>query len=273
MKKKIVSLCLVIALIAIAITGATLAYFTDKAANVNTMITGNVDIEQTETDENGDEWVPEEFVPDVPVYKNVHVENTGTQDAYVRTLIAYEDTWDIGGNTSLGFWCTPEQVDEYAVIPSEGNDWLQFKTTVKDAAGNIVDEAVYTVLVYNYGGEALPAGETVDSLHQVTLKADATNEWSQYAAGAYQEIGEGNYDVVVLTQATQTGSFANAEEALNKSFGEVNYDDDATVAAWFQEVMAAELEEGYTITCEAFDYSSYSADAIICGLGAPSWWN
>ena len=56
MKKKIVSLCLVIALLATAITGATLAYFTDADKDVNVMTTGNVKIVQNETDRYGDPW-------------------------------------------------------------------------------------------------------------------------------------------------------------------------------------------------------------------------
>ena len=279
MKKKIISLCLVIALIAIAITGATLAYFTDTEADVNTMTTGNVKIDQTETDENGDEWEPEDIIPEVPVIKNVNVENTGNQDAYVRTLIAYEDTWDLAAFTYLGFWCTPDQVDEYAVIPSNGvDDWLQFKVTVNGAqSGKVYDEAIYTVLVYNYGGELLKAGESADSLHQVKLNNDATNEWSEYAAGAYNEVGSdlGTYDVVVLTQAVQAGSFTSAEEALNAGFGAIDYTSDAQVAEWFQEVLQEQWGDGYVVTCEAFDYTSY-AEAIangetICGLEAPSW--
>ena len=44
MKKKIVSLCLVICLIAIAIVGGTVAYFTDTDAKNNTFTMGKVDI-------------------------------------------------------------------------------------------------------------------------------------------------------------------------------------------------------------------------------------
>ena len=53
-KKKIVSLCLVIALVAVASLG-TLAYFTDTDSATNTFTVGKVDIELTEP-----EWDPEE---------------------------------------------------------------------------------------------------------------------------------------------------------------------------------------------------------------------
>ena len=53
MKKKIISLCLVIALVATAIAGATLAYFTDYTdVATNTFTVGNVDIELDEAKVN-----------------------------------------------------------------------------------------------------------------------------------------------------------------------------------------------------------------------------
>ena len=45
MKKKIVALCLVVALAATAIIGGTLAYFTDNDAKTNTFTVGNVKIQ------------------------------------------------------------------------------------------------------------------------------------------------------------------------------------------------------------------------------------
>ena len=52
MKKKITAIVLVIAMIAIAVAGGTLAYFTDTDADVNTMVSGNIKIRQ-------DEWMRE----------------------------------------------------------------------------------------------------------------------------------------------------------------------------------------------------------------------
>ena len=271
MKKKIFSLCLVIALIAIAITGLTLAYFTDTDAQVNTMTTGNVSIDQDEWQDPNHEFPWEDggdIVPDVPVGKYVTVKNDGTKDVYARTLIAFEDTWLIGNQVDLTF-----TNEDYFVIPNSGNDWLQFQATVTDSEGNVVDEAVYTVGSYTYGGELITAGSTVESLNQVILDKDASNEWSQYAAGGYKPVGQGGYEVIVLSQAVQSGSFETADEALTAAFGTVDCGDDAAVASWFESVLAEKWGAGYTVTCTAFDYSSYSADAIICGLGAPTWWN
>lgn len=55
MKKKIIALCLVIALAATAVIGGTLAYFTDTTeAKVNEFTVGNVDIDLTEPAWKGD---------------------------------------------------------------------------------------------------------------------------------------------------------------------------------------------------------------------------
>lgn len=100
MKKKIVAMCLVVALAVVAIGGATLAYFTDKDQVVNTFTIGDVDIDLYEyTDYNGDgvrdtdkkfqehiyysDIMPGDEMVKVPV-----IENTSTtNDAYVRVAV------------------------------------------------------------------------------------------------------------------------------------------------------------------------------------------
>ena len=53
MKKKIIAICLCAALLAIAIVGGTLAYFTDTKTAENTFTMGNVRIVLDEADVNG----------------------------------------------------------------------------------------------------------------------------------------------------------------------------------------------------------------------------
>lgn len=99
MKKKIVSLCLVVAMAAIAIVGSTLAYLTSQDKVVNTFTVGNVSIDLYEyTDYDGDgvlnqekkfqeylnysNIMPGDALPKVPV-----VENNGANTAYVRVAV------------------------------------------------------------------------------------------------------------------------------------------------------------------------------------------
>ena len=49
MKKKITAICLCVALVAIAVVGASLAYFTDTKTATNTFTLGNVKIELLES--------------------------------------------------------------------------------------------------------------------------------------------------------------------------------------------------------------------------------
>ena len=66
MKKKITAICLCVALLAIAIVGATLAYFTDNDSATNTFTVGNVKIDLIESrfhregnDNSGDASIPD----------------------------------------------------------------------------------------------------------------------------------------------------------------------------------------------------------------------
>ena len=90
MKKKILALCLVVALVATAITGVTLAYFTDtdEETNVFTMGGVTIDLEEKQFNEDGE---VEEFEDDqelMPGKQNkldkiVYIENTCENDVYV----------------------------------------------------------------------------------------------------------------------------------------------------------------------------------------------
>lgn len=66
MKKKVTALCLCVALLAVAVVGASLAYFTDTKSATNTFTVGNVSIELIESrfhregnDNSGDKTIPD----------------------------------------------------------------------------------------------------------------------------------------------------------------------------------------------------------------------
>ena len=92
MKKKIIALCLIVALAATAVIGGTLAYFTDTKEATNTFTVGGVSIEliEQQTSENGLVSFEQEK-PLVPGKSNdgnaqskiVTVKNTGANDAWV----------------------------------------------------------------------------------------------------------------------------------------------------------------------------------------------
>ena len=81
MKKKITAICLCVALLAIAIVGATLAYFTDTKSATNTFTVGNVKIKLLES--------------------SLHRENAGVANEATSTSELWSDVDKEGsGNTS-----------------------------------------------------------------------------------------------------------------------------------------------------------------------------
>lgn len=104
MKKKIIALCLIVALAITAVTGATLAYFTDVAEDVqNNFTIGNVKIKLDETakvlDKYGNEvddaleendnggYDYSKLMPTYELEKKPTVTNTGDYTAYVRVAV------------------------------------------------------------------------------------------------------------------------------------------------------------------------------------------
>ena len=122
MKKKILALCLVVALAATAVIGGTLAYFTDtdKADNVFTVGGVKIDLIEQERDGNGrlqDFSQNKTLMPIVgsaqgdkdelgmPTAENyvdkiITVKNTGKSDAYVRMFLAIPVVLDNVGDAS-----------------------------------------------------------------------------------------------------------------------------------------------------------------------------
>ena len=92
MKKKITAIFLCVALVAIAIAGASLAYFTDTKTATNTFTMGNVKITLDETDitnPEGDRVTSNEYdvYPGAVVTKDPVVHNVGKNGAYIRATV------------------------------------------------------------------------------------------------------------------------------------------------------------------------------------------
>lgn len=190
--------CVLVATIAI---GGTVAYLQDDDSDVNVMTVGNVTIEQIEQqlDENGN-LVPfvqaKELYPGTGVSKIVTVKNTGASDAYFRTLIAFED---VPGSETFGV--------DFPINEAYRWSWGAPEATI------VVNGVTYQVYeaVYN---QALKAGETSPaSLTKVEFAKTCTNE-------DMEKLG-GTYDILVVSQAVQTASFANAQSALDEAFGDI----------------------------------------------------
>lgn len=249
MKKKILALCLVVVLAVTAVTGATLAYFTDSDADVNVMTAGNIVIVQNETERDGTAYVdgqplmPAVFpeydwtqggnpdydstMPDTDgegnlkiwdkainneIDKVISVTNGGTLPAYIRTIVLMENTADNAICEKIhGLWNNSDGQYRQWVTKADGTEDMV-----------TIDGTTYSIAVCTYN-TAIEAGKTsAPSLMQLWLDPSADNGW-------YELIGEDGFTILAFSQAVQTTGFDNAETALNTAFGEVN---STNVANW-----------------------------------------
>lgn len=119
MKKKIIAVCLIVALAATAVIGGTLAYFTDTDEATNVFTLGNVKIDLQETFQQNSVLRPGSQTKN-KIEKKVWIENVGTEDAYVW----YE-------------WYIPSVLDStdgstgtnnVLHVNSNGNTWDKYRT-------------------------------------------------------------------------------------------------------------------------------------------------
>lgn len=230
MKKKLVTGALIAAFGAVAITGGTLAYFTDTDAKTNTFTVGNVAIQLIENFGDNDPDTPEKLVPATGsaqagtlqngITKEVTVKNTGSEDAYVRVHIAIPSMLDNGnpefdaGKNALHFNYAANSIGEgkwdwskTTGAPYEG-DWNYYETTI--------DNIKYNVYVVTYGTALKTNVETPEkAMHQVYLDSHTSNE----AIKSYIDTLGNNWQIKVLAEGVQAAGFADAYTALNTAFG------------------------------------------------------
>lgn len=242
MKKKVLSLFLVMAFVAIAAISSTLAYFKDTDHAKNTFVIGDIKVKLVEQQRDADgklvEYVNDKpllpavyigspyldgtiVTPDgntVSIYdltinneqdKVVSVHNTGSNSAYMRVLYAFEDKiMDDGSYLS----------DLVHLVFNE-NELVGEVQWLTDANGNrslvsLTDNGEttqYSVCAFTYKNTVAHDKYTPASLLQIYLDPVADNNFS-YAVGAY-------YDIKVVAQAVQSEGFENSQQALNASFG------------------------------------------------------
>lgn len=229
MKKKILALSLAVALLAIVVSG-TLAYFSDTDEVTNTFTVGSVKIEIFENNVATDKDTMEFTKPLTPVvnadpsqdesyiHKAVKVQNTGLNEAYIRTCLAI-----------------PSKLVDYLEL-DVSEDWVERP----DLETTVIKEGIeYTVYTYDFGTEVAPNAFTPDLLKGVYLASDVDLE--EDANGSLWFVKKANGEitkqsgflahtktangyqtniisVLVASQAIQAQGFANATDALNTGF-------------------------------------------------------
>ncbi len=137
--------------------------------------------------------------------KVVSVTNTGDVDAYVRTIVLFENTDDL----------------------CKGNLHVNYSSAIGHTNKVIkVGEQEYYAWIFTYKNALEPNATTMPSIKQVWLNPLTDSDW-------YKKLGEDQkLTIIALSQAAQTEGFTSAEQALNTAFGEVN---DANVTKWLEE--------------------------------------
>ena len=232
MKKKILAIGLVVALLAIMVVGGSLAWFTDEDQATNVFTIGSIEILQHEQqhviDANGDK------TPDLEAFENnkvllpivntadpaaddnyqdkiVTVENVGKNEAYIQTYVAVPAALDVGLLI----------LDD---SNAAANGWV--KSYVAQAQ---IDGLAYNVYKYVYTG-TLAANATTEALlegvyiHQSTdLEVYDNGDGTQSAYFVWNgaeirdiDVAQNTVDVLVATQAIQADGFDSQASALDQ---------------------------------------------------------
>lgn len=252
MKKKLTAIALVVALLAVAVIGGTLAYFTDTDSAKNTFTVGNVKIDLIEQEKAEQGLVNFEqdklLVPGMSndgnaVSKIVTVKNTGRNDAWVWVdlkIPAYLVSSEYPTNESKNalHW---NSYGCFNVEYNSGNYWgLAIKDGIVDADHNVTDTNMVAVedgLWYDYEyvgretiGEVeyvvirtkmqntLPAGKvSLPCLAQVYMDwrvtTDANGEKFILPGGDPISV-DASWEIIVNAYAIQKENFNTVDEAI-----------------------------------------------------------
>lgn len=275
-KRKIILLATALCMVAILVAGGTLAYFTDTDKADNVFVIGHVSIRQDEwqreLDENGDPIVGgaiETFDQNKNVFpavldklgkeditvdgydfkirslkgnyidKVVNVTNTGTEEAYIRTIFAipsmngYDDSADATENPL--HWNYLDATDFNGV----GWDWNGSNdaeaTAQKQYAQDVeINGVKYDLYVATYNEAVANKATTSPSMVGFYLDDDVDyDEKGYFSMQNGQRIdlaewlkpdpttGKVTLKILVATEACQTEGFADAWEALDECFGAI----------------------------------------------------
>ncbi len=251
MKKKILTVCLIVALVAMLAVSGTMAYLSDHEHAENVMELGRVNITQLEQERDGSGNMVD-FQQNKPLYplvdlrasgeamfvnglfneniknvvdKFISVRNDGTRACYVRTILAFESvrSYEPGSSTIY-----TDLHDHFFLVSCGKSDVAGETYKVEYLDQYIVIDGVEYVLAVCTYEKALQPGETTPySLQQFALTNEAGNEVMDTWFGT-------DYTVLALSQAVQMAGFESvgAEYALNTAFGQIT---EANAQAWFNE--------------------------------------
>ena len=254
MKKKLIAISLVVAMLAVAIVGGSLAYFTDKDEATNTFTVGGVKIDLIEQEVGANGLQPftqnQVLMPIVgsaqgekdqygqPVAENyvdkiVTIQNTGKSAAYVRAYFAIpaalDDGFEESFNASMNIlhfnFGNANGVSTYnnqwlwgSVAKPNHSGWNYFVTDIGGVSYNVYFADYY---------KALPAGETTEQfVSGVYLDSHVDMKDGKYIDTRFPDadlsILAGTVSCPVKAVAVQADGFDSVDAAVTAAFG-ANY--------------------------------------------------
>ena len=255
MKKKVVTLCLVLALAAIAIAGGTIAYFTDTAAQDNTFTAGGVKVQliEQQVNEAGTALEPFEqgqaLLPIVgsaqgekdafgqPVAKNyidkmVTVKNNGASPAWVRAYFAipsalddgFEESFNASMNVLHFNFGNANGVSTYnnqwlwgSVAKPNHGGWNYFETTIDGVAYNVYFADYYQKLAAGATTEQFVSGVYLDK--NVDMNDAGQYTITRNGVTSVIEGFDGSAKCPVFVVAVQADGFDTVDAAVTAAFG------------------------------------------------------
>ncbi len=209
MKKKITALCLCVALLAIAVVGASLAYFTDTKSATNTFTMGNVAIKLDETnvnDPNGARVTSNAYnvYPGAVVTKDPIVHNVGANAAYIRATVNVSNWMNLVSAYYPDFEATfPNDGYKAALnllVGELGEGW----SVVGVEAGDTFTIGQFDAkFILKYEGALAAGADTTAMFQSVTIPTGIDNA----NADSFKEVK-------VVAQAIQADGFDTWEDAF-----------------------------------------------------------
>lgn len=213
MKKKILAMSLCVVMLAIAIVGGTLAYFTDTKSATNTFTMGNVKITLDETninDPEGDRVIANSYniYPGAVVKKDPVVHNVGKNGAYIRAIVTIENGMNWLGLYNENVWTAPQEDAFNALINNTIGEGWELVDIAYDMSGPNHPTSDF-VATLKYTGVLVPGADTTAMFTEISIPAKLTGN---DVTTRIDQNGEFKIDVVA--QAIQADGFDTWEAAF-----------------------------------------------------------
>lgn len=228
MKKKITAIFLCVALVAIAVVGASLAYFTDTDTKTNTFTVGKVDITLNEKNADGTEFTQDQkLYPGTKTQNNIAkivtvTNNEGSEDAWLWAEIWIPSALDDGDDNS-------------PAAPGLGNS-LHFnyaqnveETKFSYLGSKKIGDVMYNGYVHFVTNDTIhKAGESTSALlDQVYMDKGVTQGENGYLLIDGVTDYTGDWNLVVYGVGIQADGFTTIKDAIS-----AYYNKDITAHLW-----------------------------------------